>query len=467
MPRVLLAGTHSSVGKTTVTLGLLSALRRVGARVAPFKAGPDYIDPTLHAVAAGRASRNLDAWLLPESALLAVLRRGMRDADVAVIEGVMGLFDGIGSSQDGSTAAVARTLDAPVLLVLDVFGMSTTAAAVVLGCQQLQPGVRLAGVILNRVGSDAHAASTAAAIRDATGLPTLGSLPHAPALAVQERHLGLVPATENGLSSSTLERLTDLVVQRFDLQAIRAIAESAAPLADQRATAVAPVEIEQPGPVQVDPPARVGVAQDRAFGFYYADTFDLLGDLGAEVVPFSALDDAALPANVDAVYLGGGFPELYAHDIAANDGMRRALEHHVRRGAPLYAECGGLMALGRALVTLDGEHTAGFGLLPLVSRMTRDRLTIGYREVEALRPTALLARGERMRGHEFHWSTADPPQATTAAYRLLPDGALEGYSVGSILASYVHLNFAASPAPLARFLRAAAQVRESHAIRSS
>src|SRR5207253_5577791 len=240
--------------------------------------------------------------------------------------------------------------------------------------------------------------------------------------------------------------------------------ESAAPLADQRATAVTPrdveavtprdveavvprdveqsgpLQVDQPGRVHLEHPVRVGVAQDRAFGFYYADTFDLLADLGAEVVPFSALDDMSLPADVDAVYLGGGFPELYAREIAANIGMRRSLEQHVGRGAPLYAECGGLMALGQTLVTLDGERLAGFGLLPLVSRMTRDRLTIGYREVEALRPTALLDRGERMRGHEFHWSTADPPQAGMAAYRLLPDGSLAGYCFGSIVASLGHLN---------------------------
>jgi cobyrinic acid a,c-diamide synthase len=323
----------------------------------------------------------------------------------------------------------------------------------------MQPGVKLAGVILNRVGGDAHAASTASAIRDATGLPTLGSLPHDPRLAVPERHLGLVPASEDGLSPATLERLTDLVIERFDLEAIRGIAESAAPLRQPFASEVPPVDIA--------PPVRVGVARDRAFGFYYADTFDVLGDLGAEVVPFSALDDTSLPANLDAVYLGGGFPELYAHQIAKNDGMRQSLETLVRRGAPLYAECGGLMALGQALVTLHGERLAGFGLLPLVSRMTQDRLTIGYREVEALRSTPLLDRGERMRGHEFHWSTADPPRTAVAAYRLVPEGVLEGYCVGSILASYVHLSFAASPAPLARFLQVAAQARESRTTRSS
>jgi cobyrinic acid a,c-diamide synthase len=370
-------------------------------------------------------------------------------------------------------------------------------------------------VILNRVGSEAHAAATAAAIHEATGLRTLGHLPNDAALAVPERHLGLVPAAERGLSPSTLERLTELVSERFDLNALRAIADSAPPLPEpprgSRAAQVSKTQERGPdseglasnteapssnstarhrlgteasGPDAEPPgrdaeprdadieltelrsPVRVGVAQDRAFGFYYVDTFDLLAELGAQVVPFSALDDEDLPPDLDAVYLGGGFPELYAHAIAANRGMRRALHQTAQRGAPIYAECGGLMALGTALITLDGERVEAFGLLPLVSRMTRDQLTIGYREVEAIRPSALFERGERMRGHEFHWSTTEPPHAGIAAYRLLPAECLEGYRVGSILASYVHLSFAASPRPLARFVRAAAKARESHAARS-
>jgi cobyrinic acid a,c-diamide synthase len=454
LPRVLLAGTHSSVGKTTVTVGLLAALRRLGLQVAPFKAGPDYIDPTLHGQAAGRPSRNLDAWLLPAPALLGILRRGTRPGEIAVIEGVMGLFDGIGSAQEGSTAAVARTIDSPVLLVLDVAGMSTTAAAIVLGCQRMQPGVRLAGVILNRVGSQEHADATAAAIRNATGLPTLGHLPDAPMLSVPERHLGLVPATEAALSEATIAGLADLVLERFDLAAIRAIADSASSLSIEPRQAVESV-VADGGQV------RIGVAQDRAFGFYYADTFDLLAELGAEVVPFSPLDDEHLPPALDGLYLGGGFPELYAREIAANGGMRGDLERVARRAAPIYAECGGLMALGRELVTFEGEHFAGFGLLPLVSRMERARLTIGYREVEAVQSSALLEQGQRVRGHEFHWSVADAPPAALAAYRVLPSGPLEGYRVGSILGSYVHLSFAADPAPLARFVQSAARVRES------
>jgi cobyrinic acid a,c-diamide synthase len=263
----------------------------------------------------------------------------------------------------------------------------------------------------------------------------------------------LVPAAEGGLPGPTLEKLADLVQRSFDLAAIRAIAASAPPLP------VSPdYKIER---VASEPAVRIAVAQDRAFGFYYADTFDLLGELGAEVVPFSALDDEQLPAETDAVYLGGGFPELYAPAIAKNAGMRAALGRLARRGAPIYAECGGLMALGEALVTFDGERLAGFGLLPLVSRMSRDRLTIGYREVEAVRSSPLLERGERLKGHEFHWSIADAPAPSQAAYRVLPDGPLEGFSVGSILGSYIHLSFAATPGPLARFVRSAALARES------
>ncbi|MDQ6673222.1 MAG: cobyrinate a,c-diamide synthase [Chloroflexota bacterium] len=454
LPRVLLAGTHSSVGKTTVTLGLLAALRRMGLSVAPFKAGPDYIDPTLHALAAGRPSRNLDAWLLPAPALRGILRRGTRQGELAVIEGVMGLFDGIGSSQEGSTAAVARTIDSPVVLVLDVAGMSTTAAALVLGCQRMQPGVQLAGVILNRVGSQEHADATAEAIRNATGLPTLGHLPDAPALCMPERHLGLVPASERGLPASTIDGLADLVVQRFDLAGMRAIATSAAWLPNDEPHTPVESGVENAS-------VRIGIAQDRAFGFYYADTFDLLSELGAEVVPFSPLDDERLPESLDGIYLGGGFPELYARQIAANAGMREDLERFARRGAPVYAECGGLMALGRELVTFEGEHFAGFGLLPLVSRMGRERLTIGYREIEAVRTSALLKKGQRVRGHEFHWSLADAPPPALAAYRVLPSGPLEGYCVGSVLGSYVHLSFAADPAPLVRFVQSAARARES------
>lgn len=447
--RILLAGTHSSVGKTTVTLGLLAALRASGVRVAPFKAGPDYIDPTLHAQAAGVPSRNLDPWLLDEPTLGSVFRRGVRGADLAVIEGVMGLFDGIGASQDGSTAAVARALACPVLLVLDVAAMSGTAAALALGCQRMEPGVDLVGVVLNRVGSDQHAAATAEAIRAATGLPVLGSLPKDPTLAVPERHLGLVPATEGGVPDGTLERLRDLILERFDLASLRRLADAAPSLGHAADSAPEPVAAT----------VRLGVAQDRAFGFYYQDTIDLLGACGAEVVPFSPLADGDLPEGLGGLYLGGGFPELYAGELAKNDGMRRALRAHARAGRPIYAECGGLMALGRSLTTFEGETLPMFGLLPVASRMQRERLSIGYREVDALRATPLMARGTRLRGHEFHWSEADPPPDRLAAYRVVGQDRLEGFCTGATLGSYVHLDFAGHPELARRFVASCAAAR--------
>jgi len=445
--RVLLAGTHSSVGKTTVAVGLLAALRAGGGRPAPFKAGPDYIDPGLHAQAAGRASRNLDTWLLDEPTLRAVFRRGSAGADVAVIEGVMGLFDGIGSTQEGSSAAVARALACPVLLVLDVAAMSGTAAALVLGCQTMRPGVQLAGVILNRVGSDGHLRATAEAIAATTGLPVLGSLPADPAIHLPERHLGLVPALEGGLPRGAVERLAHLVSRRFDLAAIQRIAAAAAPLGDGPAASIEPVAGG----------ARIGVAQDDAFGFYYQDTMDLLAECGADVVQFSPLADDALPDGVQGLYLGGGFPELYAERLAANHGMRAAVQEHARAGRPIYAECGGLMALGETLTTFDGRTLPMFGVLPVASRMQRETLTIGYRQVEALRPSPLMAKGSRVRGHEFHWSDAEPPPAHLAAYRLLGEERVEGVCLGATLASYVHLNLAGAP-DLARRLVATCAV---------
>jgi cobyrinic acid a,c-diamide synthase len=448
--RLLLAGTHSSVGKTTVALGLLAAWRKQGRSPAPFKAGPDYIDPSLHAQAAGRPSRNLDVWLLDEPALRGVFTRGMRAADVAVIEGVMGLFDGIGATQDASTAVLARTLGCPVVLVLDVAAMSGTAAALVLGCQQMQPGVELAGVILNRVGSDGHLQSTAEAIRLATGLPTLGSLPHDPELAVPERHLGLVPAAEGGIANETLDRLASLVAARFDLDALWRIASSAAHFAPAAAPVVS----------AVSGLPHIAVAQDRAFGFYYQDTIDLLRDCGAEVVPFSPLDDAALPPETRGLYLGGGFPELYAAELSANQPMRVAIQRHVRDELPVYAECGGLMALGQTLTTFDGQVLPMFEVLPIASCMQGEVLTIGYREVEALRASPLMAKGTRVRGHEFHWSVADPPPDALAAYRVKDANRLEGFCLGSTLASYVHLNLAGAPQLATRFVRACGMQRQ-------
>jgi len=269
-------------------------------------------------------------------------------------------------------------------------------------------------------------------------------------LAVPERHLGLVPAGEGGVPAETLIRLADLVTQRFDLEALRRIANSRPPIVDSAELAL------DPRPTL----ARIAVAQDRAFGFYYQDTMDVLQECGAEIVPFSPLNDASLPNGSDGIYVGGGFPELYATELAANQPMRAALHEHASQGRPIYAECGGLMALGQTLQTFEGETLPMFGLLPVASRMQRETLTIGYREVAALHPSPLMAPGTRVRGHEFHWSVADPPPAEIAAYRVLGDAErLEGFCVGSTLASYVHLNLAGAPHLARQFVESCAQAR--------
>jgi cobyrinic acid a,c-diamide synthase len=317
----------------------------------------------------------------------------------------------------------------------------------------MRPGVPLAGVVLNRIGSDGHLQATAEAIKAATGLPVLGSLPDDPAIAVPERHLGLVTASEGGMPLRTVDRLADLVIERFDLAALWRIASAAPPLSLTTSCVVDPVH----------PGARIAVAQDRAFGFYYQDTIDLLRECGADITPFSPLDDEALPPGIDGLYLGGGFPELYARELARNSRMRDAVRAHARAGKPIYAECGGLMALGQTLSTFDGETLPMFGLLPVASRMQRQTLTIGYREVEALRPSPLMAAGTRVRGHEFHWSVADAQSESVAAYRVsvgdrLATGAqLEGFCIGSTLASYVHLNLAGKPELARRFVASCAR----------
>lgn len=449
VPRVVLAAPSSGAGKTTVTAALLAACRQRGLAVAPFKAGPDYIDPTHHAVAAGRASRNLDSWLMPPDMLRALFDRatsGTQHADVAVIEGVMGLFDGReATSDEGSTAALAALLATPVVLVLDASAMARTAAAVVHGLHGFSPTLRLAGVILNRVGGAGHAALCARAIAETTGVPTLGWLPRDPAIAAPERHLGLVLAGEHPMD---VARLAAQAEATLDVDGLLAIARTAPPL-----PAAAPV---LPPPVS-GVRARIGVARDAAFDFYYEDNLDLLRALGAELVPFSPLDDAALPPALGALYLGGGYPELHAARLAANAPLRAAVRAFADAGRPVYAECGGLMYLAEALIDQDGARHAMVGAIAGISRM-QTTLTIGYRDAVALRDSPIARAGQWVRGHAFHYSTLTGVTATTA-YRQHDGEATEGVVAGpqaNVLASYLHVHFGTDVSLARRFVDHAA-----------
>ena len=455
--RVVIAGATSGVGKTTITTALMGALRRRGLRVRPFKAGPDYIDPSYHARACDAPSRNLDSWMLSADAIRELFARATRDADVAAVEGVMGLFDGRDEPGEatprGSTAELAKLLDAPVLVVLDVGATAQSAGALALGYQRHDSALRVAGFILNRVAGPGHYRMAAEAVRRSTGLPVVGSFPKDPALAVPERHLGLIPTTERRLADEFLARLVAQAEASLDLDTILAIARSAGPLPSSP-PALFP---EADAPTR----ARLAVAQDEAFGFYYQDGLDLLAAWGAELVPFSPLRDACLPAETDGVYLGGGFPELFAAELAANAPMLAALRRAAEDGLPIYAECGGLMYLCMGITDFEGRRHPLVGLVPGWSTMTRDRLSLGYATVTARRDGPLMRRGQRVRGHEFHWSRLDRLEPEAAAYEVAETpGRVEGYQRGSVLASYVHVHFGTDARLAPSFVAACAESRE-------
>ncbi len=452
---LVIAGVCSGVGKTTVAAGLLAALRKRGRRVQGYKVGPDYIDPTYHTLVGGRPCRNLDSWMLPLPTLLELFQRSAAGVDIGVVEGVMGLYDGrTGQTEEGSTADVAKALGLPVLLVVDVGKMARSAAALVQGYQTFDPGLRLAGVVLNQVGSERHREAVAEAIRQATGLPVLGWLPKRDDLRLPERHLGLVPTGETPVAPDFFDRLIAQVEASFDLDAVEA-------LATVRTPQVAPTGIfpAQPLPRRT----RIGVALDRAFGFYYQDSLDLLAAWGGDVVPFSPLDDRVLPEGIDGLYFGGGFPELFAADLAANRPMRRQVRAAAAAGLPVYAECGGLMYLCRSITDFEGRSHPMVGLLPARSRLQRQRLRMGYATLRARRDTPLLRQGQEVRAHEFHWSVLDRAlPAETAAYAVADQGERpEGLAAGNLLASYMHLHFAARPDLAPRFVAACAAWRAS------
>jgi cobyrinic acid a,c-diamide synthase len=453
LPRVVIAAPASGSGKTTVATGLMAALRRLGLAVSPHKVGPDYIDPGYHALAGGRPGRNLDPWLVGEHRIAPLLLHGAltpTPADVAVVEGVMGLYDGAsGSNGYASTAHVARLIDAPVLLVLDVRAQARTAAAVVLGMKAFDPALRIGGVLLNRVGSPGHERLLREALAEIDA-PVLGTIPRAELAAAPSRHLGLVPVAERAPESvAVVDALADLVASTVDLDAVLALAGSAPPLSvapweatlEVTAAAVARGQVSSVRP-------RVAVASGAAFTFGYAETTELLTACGADVVGFDPLHDAALPAGTAGVVIGGGFPEMHAEALSANLSLRSELAGFE---GPVLAECAGLLYLGE---TLDGAPMVG--RLPLRSRMT-PQLTLGYREAVADADSCVAARGEVVRGHEFHRTGTDPGHGARAAWSW--DGERSGFVDGAVHASYLHTHWAGHPSSADRFVAACAEVR--------
>ncbi|HEX7276969.1 MAG TPA: cobyrinate a,c-diamide synthase [Acidimicrobiales bacterium] len=435
-PRLVVAGTHSGAGKTTVATGLLAALRAAGHRPAAAKVGPDFIDPGYHALASGRPPRNLDAWLCGLDAVVPLAARAAAGADLLVVEGVMGLFDGAADGSPSSTADVARALGAPVVLVVDAAAQSSSVAAVVHGFATLDRTVRIGAVVLNRVASDGHEVLLREAL-EPLGIPVVGALRRDDRLVWRDRHLGLVPVAERPDEVATaLAALAAAVADRVDLAAVVALASSAPPLP------AGPVALPEP----VGRPSRVAVAGGRAFTFTYTDTLDALAAAGAEVVRFDPLRDEGLSADIDGLLVGGGFPESYATELVANRPLLDDVRRRVTGGLPTWAECGGYAWLCRSL---DGHAMAG--VIDATATMT-DRLHLGYRTARTTVATPLGPAGTEFRGHEFHYSTVAPAGAALdlrSRFAAHPDG----HATPSLVATYLHHPPGGAPSIVAAFVR--------------
>lgn len=453
---IVVAGTQSGSGKTTLTLAILASLMRRGFRVASFKVGPDFIDPGHHTRITGTACRNLDGWMLSKSCNQEIFSRHVNSADVAVVEGVMGLFDGYdGKTEAGSTAQMAKWLNLPVLLAVNAKSMARSAAALVHGFETFDPDLRFGGVIFNQLGSSRHLNYLKDALSGHVHMPCLGGLLRNADIAIPERHLGLVTLQDHRLSPTAISQLADFIESAVDM--------------DTLISRFSDIHVEpQPAPSPpVSPKVKIGVAMDQAFCFYYPDNLDALAAAGAEIVPFSPISDSRLPEGLNGIYLGGGYPELHAETLAANSSLRFQILAASRKGLPIYAECGGLMYLCRELTDMDGRSHAMTGCFPFSTRMLQRLKTLGYREITLKNDTILGQAGRIIRGHEFHYSEIIPPSQFPGVYvvtsRFGESMVEEGFQVNNTLGSYIHLHFGSQPLAAAAFVQACKQHRQPSA----
>lgn len=437
----LIAAPQSGSGKTTVSLAIMAALVRRGIPVAAFKCGPDFIDPGYHQLVTGRHSINLDGWMCDEEFVRKTFWAHLTSPAIAVIEGVMGLFDGIGpSSAEGSSAQIAVISGVPVVLVVNARGMAASAAALVRGFAGFDPRIRLAGVIFNNVGSVSHGNLLRTAMAEnLPETPVLGCVPRDVELLIPSRHLGLVTADDNPLTDEFIGRLANMAESCLDLDRLAGLGfDSAQPADNERSVSGA------------EPPVRIAVASDPAFCFCYEDNLRLLREAGAEIVFFSPLFDRTLPAGIQGIYLPGGYPELYAGQLAANMGMLVAIRAAVAADMPVYAECGGFIYLTEGLDASEDQPETGLaGVFPVRARMLPRRKALGYRQVELVTESVIGGKGATCRGHEFHYSEISAmPDEIERCYRVSRQDAelgLEGYRVRNCLASYIHLHFGSNP----------------------
>jgi cobyrinic acid a,c-diamide synthase len=473
-PRIVIAGTQSGVGKTSLTLAIVAALRKRGLNVQTFKVGPDFLDPTYLTAASGRPCYNLDGWMAGRDYVCRLFARTSKGVDISIIEGVMGLFDGADpAGSEGSTAEIARWLDAPVVLIAETYGMARSIAALVKGYASFEMNLHLAGVIANRCGSERHASMLAISLAAEKLPPLVGGIPQDALPNLPSRHLGLVTADLGNLSPSVLNGLAEAFERYASVDDILRIARSAPPIditADLGDAASLPSFLKNPpaspftkgeqAGLEINKRISIGVAHDAAFHFYYQDLFDELEMRGCTLCYFSPLADSRLPDNLDALYIGGGYPEEHAEALSANRQMLSAIREFSSSGRPVYAECGGLMYLCRTLEKQDGAQYPMAGIIPASTRMLDRLKSLGYVEATLKADSLWGSEGATLRGHEFHYSelTADPTAdaAWRAVYALKKrrsdSAAREGFQSGRVLASYCHLHLASHPEALRYFI---------------
>ncbi|WP_203362744.1 cobyrinate a,c-diamide synthase [Bacillus sp. REN10] len=461
--RIMIAGTGSGAGKTTVTIGLMAAFKARGVSVQGFKCGPDYIDPTYHTAVTGRPSRNLDSWMTGRETVKEIYARGAKGAELSIIEGVMGYFDGKDPlKNDGSSADISEVLNCPVLLVVNCASMARSAAAIVKGFQAMAASGRIVGVIANRVGSESHFNIVKSAIEQECGIPVVGYLKKENDISIPERHLGLIPSVERGELAGFFEKLGQLVSDTVDIEAIWKLAE---------APVIEPAERSMFTKVK-ESTVKIAVAKDAAFNFYYEENLELLQANGADIQFFSPLQDEPVPTGASALYLGGGFPEEFAALLASNEKAKQSIRQAIAAGLPTLAECGGFMYLTEAIEDTSGEVYPMVGVIPGVATMQKKLAALGYRELTGLAPNFLLAEGATARGHEFHYSKFMAKEPMKAAYETKGRfGTKEqGFVLPYVIAGYAHFHFASDTALARRFVEAAQQYQaertSEHAVSS-
>lgn len=433
---LLFAGTHSGSGKTTITLGVMAALKKLGHTVMPFKCGPDFIDPTLHTMVTGQTSRNLDLWMAGESFSRQCFAQHSERADISVIEGVMGMFDG-GKSSSASLAAALRV---PVILILDARSAAESVAAVLKGFETLMPEVAPRGVIINMIGSERHFELVKDAITKHCQAEILGYIPRTLEFKLPSRHLGLHMGEEQPLSRESINLLAETIVTHIDIDRMLALAES---------NTTSP-RIRENG--QQKPIIRLGVARDKAFCFYYQDNLDIFHQAGAEICFFSPLQDKHLPENLDGIYLGGGYPELYGEQLSANFTMLEDIRNWAEDNRPLYAECGGFMYLTQGITDLDNHFHSLAGIFPTTAVMQTRRSSLGYRELNTNRESFFGPNGTQLRGHEFHYSRIEPLDSAIERIYDVNGGTAEGYRYKNCVGGYMHLHFGSNREAACNFI---------------